>query len=174
MKVIDIAKACHNANKMYCELIGDNSQKDWDETPKNIQKSAISGVEHHLKNPNLTPEQSHEAWCRYKEKEGWQWGPQKDIKAKLHPSLLAYNKLPITERVKDMIFKSVVTAMAPYLGLETVADAGPTDQDAAPNDTGEVDLDSLSKKELYELAKDLEGVNSKTSKSDLLEILKKT
>ena len=44
MKIEDIAKICYQANKAYCESIGDNSQVVWEESPTWQKEAAINGV----------------------------------------------------------------------------------------------------------------------------------
>lgn len=47
-----IAKICHQANKAWCEVTGDNSQKDWDEAEEWQRESAIKGVAFKIANPD--------------------------------------------------------------------------------------------------------------------------
>lgn len=107
----DIAKVCHEANRAYCESIGDTSQVPWEQAPDWQKQSAISGVGFHLAHPEVTPEMSHEEWVRHKEREGWVYGPVKDAAKKEHPCLVAYNELPIEQRLKDSLFLAVVRAL---------------------------------------------------------------
>jgi len=58
MNIEDVAKVCHQANKAYCECIGDMSQPSWEEAPKWQKKSAISGVSNIIANPNTKPDVS--------------------------------------------------------------------------------------------------------------------
>jgi len=102
-----IAKICHEANKAYCEAIGDFSQPNWENAPTWQKESAISGVEGHLKE-NLSPEQSHLMWCAKKIEDGWIWGAVKDPVAKTHPCIGHYSFLPKEQRIKDYIFKGIV------------------------------------------------------------------
>lgn len=105
-----IAKICHEANKAYCETIGDNSQVSWAEAPAWQMDSAILGVNFHIKNPNAGPSGSHESWLKVKEKEGWKYGPIKDAVKKEHPCYVSYSQLPFEQRMKDYIFSSIVHA----------------------------------------------------------------
>ena len=74
MIIEKIAKICHEVNKVYCESIGDFTQVTWDEAPDWQKKSAVNGVQLHLNNPALTPENSHENWMAEKVKDGWKYG----------------------------------------------------------------------------------------------------
>ena len=57
---IDIARICHEANRIYCKLIGDNSQKTWEKAPKWQQRSSCMGVRAILSDLEVRPEERHE------------------------------------------------------------------------------------------------------------------
>ena len=44
-RVATIAIICHEANKIYCESLGDNSQESWEDAPEWQRASAIDGVQ---------------------------------------------------------------------------------------------------------------------------------
>jgi hypothetical protein len=111
--VKQIAKVCHNVNSAFCQSIGDHSQPTWKESPEWMKVSAIHGVEFHLQNPDVTPEQSHQEWSRNKIKEGWKHGLVKNPETKEHPCLVPYVMLPLEQRTKDYLFKAVVDSMRP-------------------------------------------------------------
>lgn len=103
-----LARVVHEANRVYCDALGDSSQRSWDETPCDLQESVINGIQEHLDNPELTPEQSHAAWMAFRLKHGWTHGPRKDVEAKTHPNLVPYDQLPPSQRLKDKLFKAIV------------------------------------------------------------------
>lgn len=103
-----IARTAHEVNRAYCNAIGDNSQLPWDESPEWQRKSAINGVAFHLDNCDVTPEQSHENWMREKAADGWVYGEVKDPAKKEHPCMVPYSELPLSQRIKDVLFKAVV------------------------------------------------------------------
>lgn len=109
---LDIAKACHEVNRAYCRSIGDESQLPWDEAPDWQKESAVDGVLFHLKNRDAGPEGSHKNWMAHKEREGWVYGPVKDVEKKEHPCMVPYPELPKEQRVKDDLFVAVVHALA--------------------------------------------------------------
>ena len=118
-KIEHIAEIAHEVNRAYCQANGDNSQPAWKDAPDWQKKSAVNGVEFVLNNPDLTPEQSHENWLKQKIADGWQWGEKKDPEKKTHPSMMPYDKLPLTERTKDYLFKGTVKVVAQlHLGLQ--------------------------------------------------------
>lgn len=106
-----IAAVCHEANRMYCQTIGDNSQPTWDAAPEWQRASAIAGVQHILADPETTPEESHSSWSRQKLEEGWTYGPVKDPSIKQHPCLVPYADLPEEQQRKDALFGAVVRAL---------------------------------------------------------------
>lgn len=111
MTVEQIAVVCHEANKAYCEQIGDYSQKNWNEAEQWQRDSAIKGVEFRLDNPNAGADSQHNAWMADKEADGWVYGETKDAEAKTHPCMVPYNQLPIEQRRKDALFVVVVEAL---------------------------------------------------------------
>ena len=111
-RLTNIAKICHEANKAYCESIGDDSQKHWDEAPEWQQASAVAGVEFRLENPEKTPEDQHAAWLDDKHMAGWEYGEVKDVEAKTHPCMVPYEELPEEQKRKDALFAAIVTALA--------------------------------------------------------------
>lgn len=114
--IVNIAELCHEANRAYCEAMGDMSQVSWDKAPTWQRNSAIDGVKYHMENPDSTPEDSHKNWLAQKEKEGWSYGLVKDPEKKTHPCFTAYGNLPVEQRAKDYIFTAIVkTAHKQYM-----------------------------------------------------------
>ena len=105
-----IASLAHNMNRAYCELNGDFSQKKWDYAPQWQRESAVNGVRFHLANPDATPADSHISWRKEKDLTGWVYGPVKNEIAKEHPCMVDYDLLPVSQRVKDYLFKALVDA----------------------------------------------------------------
>ena len=111
-KVLMIAKVCHEANKAYCEAMGDFSLKPWEACPEWQKQSSINGVRFKLKNLDATPEDMHISWMQEKQATGWKYGKVKDETKKEHPCLVAYHHLPPEQRAKDHIFGSIVKSLA--------------------------------------------------------------
>ena len=109
VNVETIAKACHAANKGYCEALGDFSQPSWEDAPQWQKDSAIAGVKFHLSG-DYGPEASHNNWLAQKEAEGWVYGEVKDPVKKEHPCFVPYDQLPVEQKAKDYIFRSIVHA----------------------------------------------------------------
>jgi hypothetical protein len=108
--IIGIARECHEANRAYCKLIGDDSQVPWEEAEQWQKDSAIKGVRYHLTTDNTTPADSHESWMKQKVEEGWVYGEVKDPIAKTHYCMVPYAELPEEQKRKDYIFWAIVQA----------------------------------------------------------------
>jgi hypothetical protein len=115
LKIEQVAKITHEANRAYCSSLGDDTQLPWDEAPDWQKDSAINGVKMHLGNPNATPEDSHRSWLAQKESEGWKYGPVKNPETKEHPCFLPYDQLPAEQQAKDYLFRGIVHSLAPFV-----------------------------------------------------------
>jgi hypothetical protein len=110
-KVENIAKMCHQANKVWCELNGDNSQKDWDEAEQWQRDSAINGVKFKLAHPTAGKDAQHNAWMQDKLNDGWVYGEVKDAEKKTHPCIVPFEQLPEFQQKKDSLFCAIVDAL---------------------------------------------------------------
>ena len=110
MNIETLANIVHEANRAYCVSIEQYDHEPWEMTPKIIKESAIQGIKELSRRPELTPQEMHENWFQYKLNEGWTYGVEKDIAAKVHPCMLPYDDLPEHEKVKDKLFHSIVKA----------------------------------------------------------------
>lgn len=120
MNIEQIAAVCHEANRAYCQQIGDDSQPSWGDAPDWQKESAIVGVKFHVDNPDAKPCDSHKEWCKLKVAEGWQYGPVKDQDKKEHPCLMPYEQLPNEQKYKDALFIAVVRVLSVELPPEVV------------------------------------------------------
>lgn len=103
-----LARIAHEANLAYCQRIGDDTQRPWDQAPQWQKDSALLGVDAVMAGKN--PEELHAEWSKVKVAEGWVYGPVKDPAAKTHPCLVPYADLPAPQRVKDFLFRAVIRA----------------------------------------------------------------
>jgi len=110
----NIAKVCHEANRAFCQTLGDYSQPKWEDSPEWQKTSAINGVQFHLthlaagKKPKASA--SHDNWMKEKTENGWVYGPVKSPEKKEHPCCVPYEELPFEQRMKDYIFSAIVQA----------------------------------------------------------------
>jgi hypothetical protein len=111
MQVEQIAQVCHEANKAYCQSIGDNSQPSWENAPDWQKQSAINGVKYHLETPDAKPEDSHNSWLKEKEADGWKYGEVKNPETKEHTCYVPYSELPAEQQKKDALFIAVVHSL---------------------------------------------------------------
>lgn len=106
-----IARIAHEANRVVQIVTNDPAvSPTWDDAPEWQRESAIEGVQKALE--GATPRELHEAWCQFKENDGWVHGEVKDPEKKTHPCLVDYDDLPEEQRVKDTVFHNVVHALS--------------------------------------------------------------
>ena len=105
------AAAAHEVNRVWCEFCGDTSQPAWCDAPEWQKESAINGADAVYKNPDMTPEQQHDCWMSEKKRDGWVYGPEKNVEKKEHPCMVPYDELPAEQRVKDAFFGAVVRSV---------------------------------------------------------------
>ena len=120
MTVRQIAQVVHEANRAYCQTIGDESQVAWADAPEWQRESAIKGVDGILSGAITRPEESHESWLAEKQRTGWTYGPVKDAEKKEHPCFVPYAELPAEQQAKDAIFFAIVRACAAHHEQVTV------------------------------------------------------
>ena len=111
MTIDQVAKLCHEVNRMYCEILEEPGQTSWESAPEWQQTSALKGVRFHLDNPGALPSQSHESWLSEKERTGWKYGPVKNAECKEHPCFVPFDELPETQKAKDVLFHGIVNAL---------------------------------------------------------------
>lgn len=110
-KVEFIAKACHEANRIWCQANGDDTQKHWQDTDQWQRDSAIKGVEFKLSNPSAGKDAQHNAWMSDKVTDGWVYGEIKDADKKTHPCIVPFEELPEFQQKKDALFCAIVEAL---------------------------------------------------------------
>lgn len=106
-----IARVCHEANRAYCQSIGDDSQPPWEDAPDWQKESARDGVMAVAEGRVMAPRDSHANWSAQKEEDGWEYGEEKDPEAKTHPCLVPFEQLPFEQRMKDYIFFGIAYSM---------------------------------------------------------------
>lgn len=111
MDIKDIARICHEANRVYCMTHGDHSHLCWWDSSDHIKDSVIEGVRKAVLSPNLTVETSHRSWVAFKQAAGWEYGEEKSAENKTHPCMVEYDELPADQKCKDAMFLAIVNAL---------------------------------------------------------------
>lgn len=110
-----VAKICHEANRAYCAGLMDDSQLPWEKAPDWQRASAITGVEFCIANPEASADSNHRSWYDNKLQDGWKYGPVKDAQLKEHPCMVDFEDLPLTQQMKDILFRSIVESLRPII-----------------------------------------------------------
>jgi hypothetical protein len=111
MTIEQIARATHEMNRTFCQILGDDSQMAWEDAPDWQRESKIAAVSAISKGETITPEEQHKRWMCEKLEDGWKHGEIKDAAAKTHPCLVPYAELPPEQRAKNKIFRVVAIGL---------------------------------------------------------------
>lgn len=103
----EIAKVAYELNRAYCSAIGETVGPAWDDAEMEDRLALSQAVNFH-RHSTLSFAESHELWMKHKIEAGWQWGANKDTRHKLHPCLVHWNALPQSQRLKDVLFTTIV------------------------------------------------------------------
>lgn len=109
-QILAAAEAAHEANRAYCQSIGDDSQPAWADAPPWQAESAYNGVRFAIANNFPSPEAMHENWMAEKLAAGWVYGAEKRPEILTHPNLVPHGLLPEAQRKKDEIFRATIIA----------------------------------------------------------------
>ncbi|MFA6135534.1 MAG: RyR domain-containing protein [Phycisphaerae bacterium] len=111
MNTLEIARICHEANRVLTEHFQDVPlQPGWDAAPNEMRVSSAAGVEWRLAHRGAPAAAQHEQWMKDKLTAGWTLGPMRDADLKTHPALVPYEKLPVEVQLKDKLFTAIVLA----------------------------------------------------------------
>jgi hypothetical protein len=61
------------------------------------------------------PQEAHASWVQKYLEMGWKYGEEYDPKRKTHPDLVEYDELDPKEKIKDMVFLSLVEIAKNYI-----------------------------------------------------------
>jgi len=106
-----IAKSCHEANRIWCQANGDQTQEHWNKAEQWQRDSAIKGVEFRINNPEAKEDSQHNAWMEDKIADGWKYGEVKNSENKTHPCIVAFSDLPKFQQKKDKLFCAIVDTL---------------------------------------------------------------
>lgn len=119
MNIERIAKVAHEANKAYCDSIGDYSQSHWDDADDWQKQITFDGISARVKNLNMPDHWQHEVWMTQMLASGWIYSEVRDADKKTHPCLVAYEELPDIEKAKDALFTAVAKSLSPFLTVNS-------------------------------------------------------
>lgn len=106
----NIARVCHEATRALQQTLGEDPVPVWGATTEWMRTSTHESVRAIMN--GATPAELHKDWCAAKEADGWVYGNVKDAEAKTHPDLRPWEDLSATAVRKDMLFVSIVQALA--------------------------------------------------------------
>jgi len=106
-----IARVCHQANKAWCDVNGDDTQKNWEDAEPWQKESAIKGVAFRIGHYYAGHDAQHNSWMEEKLATGWVYGLTKDSTEKTHPCLVPFEELPEWQQKKDAMFCAIVDSL---------------------------------------------------------------
>ncbi|MBY9068221.1 hypothetical protein K1X12_15050 [Hyphomonas sp. WL0036] len=77
-----------------------------------MKASTRESVEHALSHPEDGPAEQHQQWMTAKIRDGWRFGPVKDVNLRTHPLIVPYADLPAVQRKKDDLLITIVKALS--------------------------------------------------------------
>jgi RyR domain len=114
-----LARLCHEADRVLCCMQGDARVSPWETLDEEIQDEVVAAVREVLEHPELTDEARHARWLRQRRDAGWSYGPVRSIPSKTDPALLEYDALPSERRLRRTLFGAIVR----ILRMPTAAEA---------------------------------------------------
>jgi len=105
------ARLCHEVIRTYNKGHGDDSLAVWDLTEEKMRDSVRSGIRYALRHPDASPREMHEEWMKFKTAQGWAYGFIKDLANKTHPNMCPYEELSDREKLKDLLFLTVIDTL---------------------------------------------------------------
>jgi len=111
--IVSIAMVCHEANKAWCAVNGDPSQRGWRESQEWQRLQAIRGVGYLVSHPDAPESALHDNWVADMVSSGWSLGPVKNPVLQTHPNIVPFELLPPVQQAKDKLFAAIVKALLP-------------------------------------------------------------
>lgn len=108
---VQIACIAYTANRALCGALNEPVPPDWFEADKHIQLGYINGVLFRRDNSHAPVSAQHEQRLNDKYRAGYSYGPFKDDKARTHPCMVPFERLPAEQQAKDRLFVAIVNAL---------------------------------------------------------------
>ena len=102
------ARIVHAANNSLRFHFGDPANPVWDELDEESKHRALVGVAKVAESPDITPQQCHAMWVESMAADGYRYGDNIDYVRKEHPNMVPYSQLPEPQKLKDLLFISIV------------------------------------------------------------------
>lgn len=106
-KIQNIARLCHEVNRVLQIDLVEEVNPPWDELSEDLKDSTYIGVLAAL--DGSTPEDLHASWCDERMEQGWTYGWPLNREKKIHPNLVPYKDLPMAQQLKDTVFLAIVS-----------------------------------------------------------------
>lgn len=127
MNHVSLARVCYDAVRAYGRTTGDIYLR-WNDAPESVRASFAGAVAYLLETPSADLRDMHGHWLAARMQDGWQYGPERDEKRRLHPGMVPWEDVPERERLKfELIFRIVDVFrnhVVPRLKLEPDARRG--------------------------------------------------
>jgi len=108
----EIAEVAHNINASF-RLVAAEYAQFWRELPPEAWErvDSLRQVKLLRENPDLSPQQEHEAWMRERIQHGWSWGAERNADRKQNPLLVEWDELPGAYRARSIASFQVIRTM---------------------------------------------------------------
>lgn len=103
-----------NDSSNYLIIISDGEEYE----PHPIDLSDVEISDDLIELREAIAENAHEVWAYNRKQEGWTYGPERDDAKKLHPDMIAYNRLPESEKLYDREMAMNTIKLLKKLGWE--------------------------------------------------------
>ena len=113
-EIYRIASVCHEANRAFCCEYEDKEGLKWDDTDQDVKESTLLAVSYVKKTKDVKAIHLHKKWMQDKLSDEWKKGAQIDYVKKEHPNLVDWLELHQRERVKYILFISIVNSLTRF------------------------------------------------------------
>lgn len=110
-KQILAARTAHQVNNAMRSFFTEPYNVDWDDLDDDSKHRALLGVAKVTENPDITPKECHQAWIESMAARGYKYGENIDQVKMEHPAMVTYTKLPEAQKLKTILFISIVKSI---------------------------------------------------------------
>ena len=102
------ARAFYAAHQSLSEAVG-IPLRAWDELPVWQQDAMVDVTRRCM--VGAPPEQMHALWVQHYSAHGWTYGPQKNWETKQHPTIMAWQHLPVRYQARLKLWQVIVMTL---------------------------------------------------------------